>query len=144
MNVADINDFDWDQYLDNDNVENNNVRIGFSQRSLIYTYLTAHIAINQDVESKNYRFCCYTGKSEFYDHKDTYFPIAIVILPNTEIAEAIIPLRCISVYENSSAIKNEGVEVVFFFFLGLYPTFTSFLSFYVATELFIIIFVFKI
>ena len=112
MNTTNMKDFDWIQYTSSDSLEYNNIRIGFSQRSLIYTHHT-HIAIFQDDKSMSYKFCCYSGKSEFNFHQDTYFPIAIIISPESEIADAIIPLRCIPVCENNTELKNEGVEIVF-------------------------------
>ena len=112
METTDIDYFNQVQYLKQNSNDCNNIRIGFSQRSLLHTQF-AHIAIYQDKESLSYKFCCYNGKSDFCFNKDTYFPIVIIISPNTDIANGIIPLRIIPVYENEHNITNKGIEIVF-------------------------------
>lgn len=114
-------DFDWDLFLDGELPEHNSVRIGFCQRSLVYTNQT-YIAVFQDNKSMNYSFCCYNGKCDFDFRRDTYFPIAIIMSENTDMAEMIIPLRCIPVYENDKELKKEGVEMVFSYYGDLKPS----------------------
>ena len=99
------NVFDWDAFeMDLETEER--LRVGF--------FSGAHrlIALYQGLHDNLFHFC-YVKESFKSSIYDDLLPAIIVFGSNPQVAEIIIPIRAISIYNNKEELNKNGVEIVF-------------------------------